>query len=232
MLPVGDDNSERIRTPFVNYFFIAINIFVFIYYQQWGQNVQAILQYSTVPMELLTGKDITTSGLLLTPIPVQFTLVTAMFMHGGLAHIIGNMMYLLVFGDNLENRMGHTRYFIFYLLCGLLASIAHVALAGYTGKDLLIPSLGASGAISGILGGYLILFPRNSVSVLVFITVIRVPAFISLGLWIALQLFSGYGSLTAESSGGVAYAAHIGGFFAGVIMVYFFAGRRQKVVKN
>ncbi len=227
MLPVGDDNTGRTRTPFVNYFFIALNIFVFIYYQQWGHNAQAILSYATVPMEVLTGKDIVTSGLLATPIPVHLTLFTAMFMHGGLAHIIGNMMYLFVFGDNLENRMGHKRYFIFYLLCGLLASIAHVALSGYTGKDLLIPSLGASGAISGILGGYLVLFPRNSVSVLVFITVIRVPAFISLGLWIVLQIFSGYGSLTAESSGGVAYAAHVGGFFAGVVLVYFFAGRKQ-----
>ncbi len=229
MLPIGDDNSERTRTPYVNYFFIALNVFVFIYYQQWGQNIHSILSYATVPMEILTGKDINTSGLEVTPFPVQLTLLTAMFMHGGIAHIVGNMMYLFVFGDNLENRMGHLRYFIFYLLCGLIASIAHVALSGYTGKDLLVPSLGASGAISGILGGYLILFPRNSVRILIFITVIRVPAFITLGLWIALQIFSGYGSLTAESSGGVAYAAHVGGFFAGLLMVYFFAGRKLPV---
>ena len=228
MIPIGDDNTERTRTPYVNYILLAINILVFVYYQHWGADISVILSYATVPMEILSGTDIQTEGLGITPIPVHLTLISAMFMHGSIAHIFGNMMYLLVFGDNLENRMGHARYAFFYILCGLLASIAHVTLANFTGKDLLIPSLGASGAISGVLGGYLLLFPKNSVSVLIFITVIRVPAFISLGLWIVLQLFSGYGSLSDESGrGGVAYAAHIGGFFAGVVLVHFFIKKKR-----
>jgi membrane associated rhomboid family serine protease len=228
MIPIGDDNTERTRTPFMNYIFLAINILVFIYYQNWGTDISVILSYATVPMEIISGTDIQTEGGLgITPIPVHLTLFSAMFMHGSIAHIFGNMMYLLVFGDNLENRMGHARYAFFYILCGLLASITHVTLANYTGKDLLIPSLGASGAISGVLGGYLMLFPKNSVSLLVFITVIRVPAFISLGLWIVLQLFSGYGSLSDPAGGGgVAYAAHIGGFFAGLILVHFFVKKK------
>ena len=227
MIPIGDDDSGRTIKPLVNYLFLFLNIFVFFYYQHAGANQQLILSYSTVPAEIITGRDISLYGLGITPIPVYFTLFTAMFMHGSLTHLAGNMLYLWVFGDNLENRMGHLRYFFFYLLCGLVASLSQIALANYTGKDLFIPSLGASGAISGVLGGYILLFPRNTVRILVFFIVIRIPAYITLGLWILLQLFSGYGSLTASEGGGVAYAAHIGGFFAGLILVNFFARRKE-----
>lgn len=227
MIPISDNNSDRIRTPFVNYILIALNILVFVYYQQFGTNQAFLMSFSTIPHEILTGTDVVyEGGLGKTPIPVYLTLLTSMFMHGGLAHLGGNMLYLWVFGDNLENRMGHVKYLMFYLLTGLIASLSHVFLASFLGKDLLIPSLGASGAISGVLGGYLLLFPTNQVRVLVIAFFIRVPAFITLGLWIALQLFSGWGSLGAEG-GGVAYAAHIGGFIAGLLMVKFFVEKKE-----
>lgn len=224
MIPIGDNDSDRKRTPFVNYILIAINILVYVLYQGMGTNDAFILSYATVPEEILTGADVTRNGLGVTPIPVYLTLITSMFMHGGLAHLGGNMLYLWVFGDNLENRMGHMKYLVFYLLTGLIASLTHVFASQLFGKDLLIPSLGASGAISGVLGGYLLLFPKNQVRVLVIGTIMHVPAFITLGLWIGLQLLSGWGSIGAEG-GGVAYAAHIGGFIAGMILVKFFAGK-------
>ena len=226
MLPISDNNVGRIRTPFVNYILIAINIFVFIYYQQLGSNDAFLLSFSTVPHEILTGADVIyEAGLGKTPIPVHLTLLTSMFMHGGIAHLAGNMLYLWIFGDNLENVMGHKKYFFFYLLTGLIALLSHVFLASIMGKDLLVPSLGASGAISGVLGGYLILFPKNEVRVLVIAFFMRVPAFITLGLWIALQLFSGWGSLSGAGDG-IAYAAHIGGFFAGMLLVKFFVSAK------
>lgn len=222
MIPIGDDNSGRAITPYINYTLIAVNILVFIFLQEMGGNQAFLLSYATVPGEIISGQDVVYGEMGITPIPVYATLLTSMFMHGGLAHLGGNMLYLLIFGDNLENSMGHSRYLIFYLICGLLASLAHVFLSLYIGKDLYVPSLGASGAISGVLGGYLLMFPRNEVRLLFFTSVIRVPAIISLGVWIALQLFSGIGSLAATSSGGVAYAAHIGGFAAGLLLVKLF----------
>ncbi len=227
MIPLGDDNTGRIRIPFVNYILIAINIAVFIFLQNLGSNDHFLLSYALIPEEILTGKDyITESGVGVSPSPVHLTLLSSMFMHGGIAHLAGNMLYLWVFGDNLENRMGHLKYLIFYLLCGLVASLSHVMLTAIMGSQSFVPSLGASGAISGVLGGYLLLFPKNIVRVWVFAFVMRVPAFITLGLWIALQLFSGYGSLGSEG-GGVAYAAHIGGFFAGMILVNFFKTKER-----
>src|SRR5687768_11735957 len=170
MLPIGDDNSDRIRTPFVTYFFIAVNLFVFFYFQQMGVNLDFTYSYSTVPAEILTGNDIVTEpvwvedlisgdrmlmpGLGITNIPVWLTLITSMFMHGGTAHLLGNMLYLWVFGDNLEDRLGHLRYFFFYLLCGIIASLTHVFTDSVFGESHLIPSLGASGAISAVMGGY------------------------------------------------------------------------------
>lgn len=224
MIPIGDNNADRIRTPFVNYILIAINLIVFVFFQNMGTNDAFLMSFATVPQEILTGEDVLINGMGETPGPVYMTLITSMFMHGGLAHIGGNLLYLWVFGDNLENRMGHLKYLIFYLLTGLLASLSHVFASQFFGKDLLIPSLGASGAISGVLGGYLILFPKNQVRVFVIGTILNVPAFVTLGLWIGLQLLSGWGSIGAEG-GGVAYAAHIGGFIAGMILVKFFASK-------
>jgi membrane associated rhomboid family serine protease len=145
-----------------------------------------------------------------------------MFMHGGLMHIGGNMLYLFIFGDNIEDYLGHVRYVFFYLACGLLAGLSHV----FMNMDSQIPSLGASGAISGVLGGYLLLFPRRRVTVILFRFLTEVPAYVALGLWIALQLVEGYVN-RRNAGGGVAYAAHIGGFIAGLALVKLFAiGRR------
>lgn len=180
-IPIGDDNRDRRITPVVNYILIAINIFMFIWWQEWGTNVPATFAYATVPGEILSGSDIVTQskiltdpytgdqfempGLQPTPIPVWFTLITSQFLHGGLAHLFGNMVFLWIFGDNIEDSMGHLRYLIFYLLCGVLAGLAHVFSTFFLGQNLLIPSLGASGAISGVLGGYILLHPLRGVHV-------------------------------------------------------------------
>jgi membrane associated rhomboid family serine protease len=239
LLPIGDDNSDRHITPIVNYILIAINILVFIVLQNMGRDIDFTFAYSTVPGEILSGLDIVTDskiledpltgqsvempGLKITPVPVYLTLITSMFMHGGVAHIAGNMMYLWIFGDNLENAMGHTRYLIFYLLCGILAGLAHVFSTAFFNQSQLIPSLGASGAISGVLGGYLLMFPHRKVHVWFFLTTMSVPAFLAVGLWFVFQVINGVGALGGEEAGGIAYAAHIGGFIAGVVLVKFFA---------
>ncbi len=149
-----------------------------------------------------------------------------MFMHGGLSHIGGNMLYLWIFGDNVEDNMGKVRFLIFYLLCGFLASAAHILVA----PNSRVPSLGASGAIAGVLGAYLVMFPRNSVRVLMFMQIIPVPAMIVVGLWGVLQFINGFGSLaSAGSSGGVAYMAHVGGFVAGIVLCFLFRDRSLSV---
>ena len=242
IFPIGDDNSERTSTPVVNYLLIAINLLVFVFLQGLGANDRFTYAFSTVPYEITTGRDVVTRdrvlehpvtgqqlevpGLQPTPFSVYLTLLTSMFMHGGLAHIFGNMLFLWVFGDNLEDRMGKVRYLIFYLLCGLIASLAHVfTTVAFSSNpaEMLIPSLGASGAISGVLGGYILLHPHNRVRVLLFRIFTTVPAYVALGLWFAFQLVSGLGMLGGGSQeGGVAYAAHIGGFMAGLALVKFF----------
>lgn len=229
MIPIGDDNSDRTVTPLVNYLLIAINIVVFIFLQKLGTNDAFLLSFSTIPEEILTGTDITTAdGLGITPSPVYITILTSMFMHGSIAHIAGNMLYLWIFGDNLENVMGHAKYLVFYLLCGILATLAHVFATAAMGHSTLVPSLGASGAISGVLGGYLLLFPKNKVRVFVFRFVTSVPAWVSLGIWIAMQLVSSMSMFGGDGTGGgVAYAAHIGGFIAGMVLVKVFATKRE-----
>jgi membrane associated rhomboid family serine protease len=158
-----------------------------------------------------------------TPWSVYITLLTSMFMHGGLAHLIGNMLFLWIFGDNLEDILGHVRYLIFYLVCGVLASLAHVGATFLFKGNPFIPSLGASGAISGVLGGYILLFPFRRVTVLLFRLLTTVPAWVALGLWFAFQFINGLGVLGGGSQvGGVAYGAHIGGFIAGLALVYVF----------
>ncbi len=238
MFPIGDDNSDIKITPVFNYLFIAVNLLVFIFLQGMGHNLEFTYAFATVPAEIITLQDYVTQsqllrdpatgqvfempGLMPTPIPVVLTLFTSMFMHGGWAHLLGNMLYLWVFGDNIENRLGHQRYIIFYLLCGLIAGLSHVAACLFTPQNSLIPCLGASGAISGILGGYLMLYPQRSVKLLIAIWIVRVPSFIVLGGWILLQIVSGLGLLGGNEQGGVAYAAHIGGFIAGLMLIRFF----------
>ena len=243
LMPIGDDNSDRRLKPMINYLLIAANIFVFIFFQGLGTNEKFTYSFSTVPQEIVTGNDIVTedqmyedpvtgdrfrvSGLQPTPISVYITLITSMFMHGGFAHIFGNMLFLMIFGDNIENRIGHFRYLIFYLICGIIASLAHVFVSVSMGSSTLIPSLGASGAISGVLGAYLLLFPKRRVRVVMFYQMMEVPAIVAIGIWFAFQLISGIGVLGDSQGAGVAYGAHIGGFIAGLLLVKFFAiGRR------
>src|SRR6266478_5825940 len=243
LFPIADENDDRGSTPWINYTIILINIFVFVFLQGLGSNDRFTYAFSTVPAEIITGRDIVTRdrvlvepisgqrvampGLQPTPVPVWLTLITSMFMHGGLAHIFGNMLYLWIFGDNIEDRIGHFRYLIFYLVCGVLAGLAHVfatmAFAQGDEMSLLVPSLGASGAISGVLGAYILLFPTNRVIVLLGWFAMPMPAFIAIGLWFVFQLISGLGVLGSGSQqGGVAYAAHIGGFIAGLILINIF----------
>jgi membrane associated rhomboid family serine protease len=235
MLPISDDNSDRKTFPVVNLIFIVLNILVFIVYQQWGTNSSFTYSYATVPAEILSGHDIVTDaiivhdpvsgrsmqipGLGVTAIPVWLTLLTSMFMHGGIAHLAGNMLYRYIFGDNIEDKLGHVRYFFFYLLCGILASLTHVFTDYLFGENHLIPSLGASGAISGVMGAYLLFFPTRRVTVFLLFFFIHVPAFIVLGSWILLQLANGTGYLGGSEASGIAYAAHIGGFIAGILLV-------------
>ena len=244
LIPLSDDNSDRLTRPVVNYLFIAVNVFVFLFLQQFGNNLEFTNAFSTVPGEILTGRDIVTQsrivrdaatgkvfripGLMATPVPVYFTLLTSMFMHGGFAHIAGNMLFLFIFGDNIEDRIGHVRYLFFYLFCGVAASLAHVLFSFFSQANLYTPSLGASGAISGVLGGYLILFPRKRVLVLIFRFLATVPALAAIGIWFVFQLVSGLGMLGGGSqAGGVAYAAHIGGFVIGVLFIRLFAMGRE-----
>ena len=241
VFPVWDDNTDRTTFPWVNYAFIALNIFVFVVLQKLGSDTSFTYSFSTVPGEIMTGRDIVTSariveiptgqsvqipGLGETPLSVYLTLFTSMFMHGGIAHIFGNMVFLWVFGDNIEDRLGHVRYVLFYLLCGVIASLAHVfTTAAFAGEqsDLLVPSLGASGAISGVLGGYILLHPSRRVTVILFRFLTDVPAYVAIGIWFLFQLISGLGLLGGGSElGGVAYAAHIGGFIAGLVLIKFF----------
>jgi membrane associated rhomboid family serine protease len=236
VFPIGDDNRDRKTFPFVNYLLIALNIFVYVYWQGLGKNDNFTLSYATIPAEILTGQDITTkSGLGVTPQPVFITLFTSMFMHGGLAHLLGNMLYLWIFGDNVEDALGHVKYLFFYLLCGVLASLSHVFSTVIFGSGMYIPSLGASGAISAMLGAYLRLYPGKNVHLWIFFLIVSVPAFISVGIWFAFQVVNGLGALGGEEAGGVAYAAHIGGFVFGLLLVGTFAKdfiARRKAAKN
>lgn len=240
VVPLYDDNSDRKTFPYLTIVLIVINILVFVLFQRLGDASGAhfTMAWVLVPEEIVTGQDHVTEsrqmrnprtgdiihapGLQETPISVYLTLLTSIFMHGGIAHIVGNMMFLGIFGDNVEDFIGHVRYIFFYLVCGFAASAAHVATTYALRSDPLVPCLGASGAISGVLGGYLLLFPHRRVTVLMFRVLTQVPAFIAIGLWFLFQVISGLGMLGGQE-GGVAYGAHIGGFIAGVVLVRLFA---------
>ena len=249
LLPLGDDNRDRHITPVINYILIALNILAFVFWQDMGTNIPVTFGFATVPEEILTGRDLITRSVLVenpitgqnelqpglqeTPIPVYLTLITSMFMHGGWAHLGGNMLFLWIFGDNVENALGHKRYLIFYLLCGVIASLAHVFFASFLNQSTLVASLGASGAISGVMGGYILLFPRRGVHVWFLFGIITLPALIVVGLWFVFQVINGMGMLGGEeTAGGVAYAAHIGGFLAGLILVKLFHRRIAPVQQD
>jgi len=239
MFPIGDDNSDVVIIPYVNYIFIALNILVFVLLQRFGGNDAFTYAFSLVPKEVVTGIDLVgpqtitvgqqSAEMMHYPATfgVYFNFLSSMFMHGGISHIFGNMLFLWIFGDNIENLIGHIRYGVFYLVCGFGAAFAQV----FMDTSSIIPMLGASGAISGILGGYMLLFPKRKVRALLFNMYTTVPAFVAVGLWIGYQLVMGY--MNSGVGGGVAYAAHIGGFVAGVVLIKVFAiGKSPRYFKT
>lgn len=227
MIPIGDENAGQRLTPVVNYTLIAINIVVFFYEIALPDPdlMRFVMRWGAVPREITSGQD-------------YVSIVTSMFLHAGWLHIAGNMLFLWVFGDNVEDTMGHLGYLLFYLLCGVAATMAHV----YVHPNSTVPVVGASGAISGVLAAYMALFPNGLIRTLVLFgwlpLVFLIPAWIMIGYWILLQFINGLFSLglpTAESEG-VAYFAHIGGFVAGLVLVWFFrdedAHRRQLAARE
>ena len=210
MFPIGDDDTSRRTIPLVTYALIALNVLFFIIELSGG--AAFIEKWAFVPGRFLAN-----------PSGDFLTLFTSMFMHAGWVHLGGNMLYLWIFGDNVEDRFGHIKFIIFYLLCGLAATFAQLAFS--IGSE--VPNLGASGAIAGVLGAYILLFPKGKVRVLQGQQVIQVPALIVIGIWIVLQFFSGIGSIAnAAQTGGVAYMAHIGGVLAGFALTFLFRGSR------
>jgi len=211
MLPIGDDNSARRTVPLVTYALIVLNALFFFLELSGGDAF--IMKWAFVPSRFLAnpGGDF-------------LTLFSSMFMHAGWLHLGGNMLYLWIFGDNVEDRFGHAKFTIFYLVCGLAATFAQLAFS----MESNVPNLGASGAIAGVLGAYILLFPQGRVRVLQGQRIIQVPALIAIGLWIVLQLFSGIGSIAnTADTGGVAYMAHIGGFVAGFALTFVFRGNTR-----
>lgn len=245
VFPIADDNSDRTIVPVVNYVLLAVNILVFVVFQRLGQDERFTYAYATVPQEILTGQDVDQTVVIRDPlrgevigqidhqrlpafVPVYVTLLTSMFMHGGLMHLLGNMLFLWIFGDNVEDVLGHVRYLVFYLICGILASLAHVLASYGFGGNLFIPSLGASGAISGVMGAYLLLHPHRRVTVILLRILTDVPAYVAIGIWFAFQLISGLGVFGRGSQvGGVAFGAHIGGFLAGAALIQLFTWGRD-----
>jgi membrane associated rhomboid family serine protease len=208
MLPVGDDNSARRSVPVVTFVLIVLNVLFFLVEMSGGEAF--IMRWAFVPSRFLAN-----------PAGDFLTLFTSMFMHAGWLHLGGNMLYLWIFGDNVEDRLGKALFTVFYLVCGLAATFTQLAFS--IGSD--IPNLGASGAVAGVLGAYLLLFPQQRVRVLVGRVVTLQSALIVIGFWFVLQLFNGVASISATSdTGGVAYMAHVGGFVAGFILAFLVKG--------
>jgi membrane associated rhomboid family serine protease len=208
MFPIGDDNSSRRSTPVVTYILIVLNVLFFLVEMSGGDAF--IMQWAFIPSRFLDN-----------PIADFPTLFTSMFMHAGWVHLGGNMLYLWIFGDNVEDRFGKVGFLIFYIISGLGATATQLMFS----LDSNIPNVGASGAIAGVLGAYILLFPQSRVSVLQGQRIIPVPALMVIGLWFILQLFSGIGSISETSdTGGVAFMAHVGGFVTGFLLTFMFRG--------
>jgi membrane associated rhomboid family serine protease len=214
MFPIGDDNSSRRTFPVITYLLILLNVLFFFVELSGGGAF--ILKWAFVPQRFLAN-----------PGGYAVTIFTAMFMHAGWVHLLGNMLYLWIFGDNVEDRLGHFRFLVFYLLCGVAATFVQLVFSG----AINVPNLGASGAIAGVLGAYLLMFPGRRVNVLMGIFVIPMPALIVIGIWIVLQFFNEFGAIAdSANSGGVAYMAHIGGFIAGLILTVLFSRRSEELI--
>lgn len=217
--PIGDTQVQGGYKPYVAYTFLVVNVLIFLYEFSLGSGSnQFLTTYGTIPSEIISGED-------------YYTLVTSMFLHGGWMHLIGNMLFLWVFGDNIEATIGSVKFFIFYLLGGLAAGLVHI----YFNLGSSVPAVGASGAIAAILGAYLVMFPKSKVKVFVLIIFrnYQIPALAFLGLWFGQQLISGLGEIskTADTAG-VAWWAHIGGFVFGVACGFLFKGMIRSDNRN
>lgn len=233
MIPIKDDIPSR-TFPIVNIMLIVLNVFVFLAEVSLGPKLQYLFGHlGVVPAKFFASYYIAGDRIIyIGTVDRILPLFTSLFLHGGWLHLIGNMLYLWIFGDNVEDRMGHLRYLIFYILCGVIASLTHIAL----NPTSTVPCVGASGAIAGVLGAYMLLYPTARVVVLVtfffYIDFVALPALLVLGLWFVMQFFSGVLSLGVENaaSGGVAWWAHIGGFVAGMVLLFVFKKRNYRPV--
>lgn len=221
MIPYKDDNPTS-TTPFVTVGIIALNILVFLYEVVSPSGMEKLVySYGAIPDYILTFEKVQ-------PLHPALTIFSAMFMHGGVFHIAGNMLYLWIFGNNIEDKLGHIRFIFFYIFCGIISAYANAL----TDPQSHIPMIGASGAISGVLGAYLLLFPRAMVHTLVFlgffVTVIKIPALIVIGFWAIIQLINGLVSTGLARQGGIAWFAHIGGFLIGLLTIKLWQPKRTK----
>ena len=212
MFPLKD-NIPTDKKPIVTVAIIAANLLIFFYQLSLGENLNFFLfKYGAIPFEITHGQEVTSQA----AVPIPLTLFTAMFLHGGWMHVIGNMWYLWIFGNNVEDKLGHFRFVVFYFLAGLIASLTYVA----TNANSQVPMIGASGAIAGVLGAYIITFPQARVLTLIwfgfFVRIVAIPALYVLGFWFIIQLLNGLPAIGANITGGVAWFAHIGGFVAGM----------------
>jgi len=226
MIPLRDDNPITI-TPVVTWALIAVNVLVFFYQVSLGPNAgqRFVFQFGAIPAVIVGERDLPAG---LAVVPSEMSLFTSMFLHGGWMHLIGNMWFLWIFGNNIEEAMGHVRFIVFYVLCGFLASASHI----FAYPDSVIPTIGASGAIAGALGAYIMLYPRARVWTLIFlfffIRLMYIPAWVVLGGWVFLQFLNGSMAAGTQNSGGIAFWAHVGGFIAGVLLVGVFKKRDVK----
>ncbi len=242
LFPISDDDRALSGPAYVTIGLILANLVVFFLLQQAGGNEAFTYGWSVIPSEIVTGTDLTATETVTVngesypipqapgPVPIYLTILSAMFMHGGYMHLFGNLLYLWIFGDNVEHRFGALPFLGFYLASGVVATFAQI----YLDPGSVIPNLGASGAISGVLGAYLVLFPRNRVHAIFLYFIVSIPAVVAIGLWIAFQFVNGLGSVMVaeETVGGVAYGAHIGGFFAGVVLAFILRGVIKQEKRN
>lgn len=225
MIPIGDENAGTTIKPYVNWTIIGLCVVVFLYelILPPGQLDEFFFKYGAIPAQVSQFHDL-------------YSVLTSMFLHGGWSHLLGNMLFLWIFGDNIEDAMGHTSYLLFYLICGFAAAALQIAFA----PNSTIPLIGASGAISGVMGAYIVLFPRGKVRAIILLggfgQILLVPAWVMIGLWFLLQLVSGFSTLGGSDMGGVAFWAHVGGFIAGALLVFLFRDKdavaRQNAVRE
>jgi membrane associated rhomboid family serine protease len=224
MLPLKDDIPSQ-KKPVITILLLSLNILVFLYQFSLGEGFEGFVsKYGAIPFQIIHGESVTPYS----TFPFPLTLFTAMFLHGGIVHLLGNMLYLWIFGDNVEDHLGHLRFLVLYIVSGIIASLAHIFMT----PDSTLPMIGASGAIAGVLGAYMIEFPHSRILTLVFfgffVRATRIPAFFVLGFWFVLQLIYASTSLGASGGGGVAWFAHIGGFIAGIFLVKFLKRTKKR----